>query len=92
RWIKQHLEIKSFLCRNENAIRLQIIAAMIAFALLRIAARRHRLTPPALRLAQLVGSCLFVRKPLAKIDKPPPLNPNRRQPTASPNQGTFSYA
>lgn len=92
RWIKQHLEIKTFLGRNDNAIRLQIIAALIAFTLLRIAARLYRLALPALRLAQLVGACLFVRKPLAHIDKPPPVNPSRRQPTASPNQHEFTYA
>jgi IS4 transposase len=90
RWIKQHLEIKSFLARNENAIRLQILVAMIAFALLRIAARLNRLALPALRLAQLVGACLFIRKPIARIDKPPPVNPHRPQP-ASLLQATFSY-
>ena len=64
---------------------------MIAFVLLRIAAKLRGLTMPALRLAELVGASLFVRKPLAKIDKPPPVNPSRRAP-ASPDQGTFSYA
>ena len=41
RWIKQHLEIRKFLGNNDNAIRLQIFAAMIAYLLLRIAARVH---------------------------------------------------
>ncbi len=39
RWIKQHLDIRKFLGTNDNAIRLQILAAMIAYLLLRIAAR-----------------------------------------------------
>ena len=42
RWIKQHLKIRAFLGRSENAVRLQIFAAMIAFLLLRIAARHSR--------------------------------------------------
>jgi putative transposase len=42
RWIKQHLKIRTFLGRSENAIRLQILAAMIAYLLLRIAARDSR--------------------------------------------------
>ena len=42
RWIKQHLKIRSFLGRSENAIRLQLYAAMIAYLLLRIAARDSR--------------------------------------------------
>ena len=41
RWIKQHLGIRKFLGVNDNAIRLQILAAMIAYLLLRIAARSH---------------------------------------------------
>ncbi len=32
RWIKQHLKIRKFLGNNDNAIRLQIFAAMIAYA------------------------------------------------------------
>lgn len=92
RWIKQNLKIKAFLANNDNAIRLQIVAAMIAFALLRIAARLHRSTQPALRFVQLVGAQLFVRKPLAQIDKPFSLSTRRSQTTASPDQWQFSYA
>lgn len=91
RWIKQHLKIKTFLGRSDNAIRLQITAAMIAFTLLRIAARLHRLTLPPLRLAQLVGACLFTRKPFAKIDKPPPVNPSKPMPKSPPLQAEFQY-
>jgi putative transposase len=92
RWIKQHLEIKRFLAYNDNAIRLQIIAAMIAFALLRIAQRLHRITLPPLRFAQLVGSCLFVRKPLADIDRPPPVHPATARSAFSPLQRELCYA
>jgi len=49
--------------RSENAIRLQILAAMIAYLLLRIAAKSSRSTLPALRFAELVGQCLFTAKP-----------------------------
>lgn len=92
RWIKQHLRIRKFLGNNDNAIRLQVIAAMIAYLLLRLAARVHGLDIPALRFAELVRQFLFARKPIAKIDKPPPLNSARRKPTASPNQMVFCYA
>jgi putative transposase len=47
RWIKQHLDIRKFLGTNDNAIRLQILAAMIAYLLLRIAARVNCLIPAA---------------------------------------------
>ena len=89
RWIKQHLKIRSFLGRSENAIRLQIFAAMIAYLLLRIAARNSRSSLLALRFADLVRTSLFERRPVAAIDKPPdaaPLHPDVQ------NQLGFAYA
>ncbi len=92
RWIKQHLRIRKFIGNNENAIRLQILAAMIAYLLLRLAARRHVVTLPALRLTELIRQRLFMRRPIAEIDKPPPCSPSRRQPNSPPGQLEFSYA
>jgi putative transposase len=92
RWIKQHLNIRRFLGNSENAIRLQILAAMIAFLLLRIAARLHRLALKPIRFAQLVGQCLFLRKPIDRIDKPPPVNPATAIAKTHPDQLRFSYA
>jgi putative transposase len=91
RWIKQHLDIRKFLGNNDNAIRLQIFAAMIAYLLLRIAARLHRLSMPALRLAELIRQFIFARRPLAELDRPPPVNPSKRKPPC-PNQLGFCYA
>lgn len=91
RWIKQHLSIRNFLGRSENAIRLQLIAAMIAYLLLRIAARQSRRAMPAIRFAELVASSLFVRKPLPDIDKPPPVNPSKAKPTIALGQLEFTY-
>jgi putative transposase len=91
RWIKQHLNIRRFLGTSENAVRLQILAAMIAFVLLRIAARLHRVAAPAIRFAQLVGQCLFVRKQIARIDKPPEINPSKSVCRSDPNQLQFCY-
>jgi putative transposase len=90
RWIKQHLKIRTFLGRSENAIRLQIYAAMIAYLLLRIAARHSRSTLPALRFADLVRTRLFERRPLDRIDKPAELQSFSH---ASPSaQLAFTYA
>jgi putative transposase len=91
RWIKQHLDIRKFIGFNENAIRLQILAAMIAYLLLRIAARLNCIKMPALRLAELVCQRLFMRTPIAEIDKPPPVNPSTRQAKVSPHQLGFCY-
>jgi IS4 transposase len=47
RWIKQHLKFRKFLGHNENAIKLQIYAAVIAYALLRLAAEPTRSPIPS---------------------------------------------
>jgi putative transposase len=91
RWIKQHLDIRKFLGRNDNAIRLQVLAAMIAYLLLRIAARINCITMLPLRLAEFVRQFLFTRRSIATITKPPPINPSNRQSRTSPNQFEFCY-
>ncbi|HLH51703.1 MAG TPA: IS4 family transposase [Roseiarcus sp.] len=92
RWIKQHLELRKFLGKNENAIRLQLVTAMIAYALIRIAATVHRLKIPIHRFLELVIQCLFERRDIAALDKPPPVNPSRRRDRTCPNQLSFAYA
>lgn len=92
RWIKQHLKIKKFLGRSQTAVCLQLIAAMIAYLLLRIAARESRITIPAIRFAELVTMRLFMRKRIALIDKPPEVNPAKAQPRTSPDQLELCYA
>jgi len=92
RWIKQHLKIRKFLGNSGNAIRLQLFAAMIAYALLRIAARTHRLAISILRFTDLVTQCLFERRYIATIERPPPVNPSHRKPLCSPDQTSFAYA
>jgi IS4 transposase len=91
RWIKQHLDIRKFLGNNENAIKLQIIAAIIAYLLLRIAARLNGLTIPALRFAELVCQFLFARKPIARIGEPPPRIQSKPIPRFSPDQLELCY-
>src|SRR5207302_10838802 len=77
RWIKQHLDIRKFLGTNDNAIRLQILAAMIAYLLLRIAARVHAVTMLPIRFAELVGQFIFSRRPIAQIQQPRSVNPSK---------------
>jgi putative transposase len=91
RWMKQHLRIRSFIGNNENAIRLQIVAAMIAYVLIRIAAKANCVKLPVLRLLDLVGQCLFDRRKFGAIDKPPPVNPARKRDCSSPNQMRFIH-
>ena len=92
RWLKQHLGLRKFFGRSENAVRLQIITAMIAYLLLRIAVRDSRLTIPAIRFAELIKACIFSRKPIARIDKPPEVHPSKALPRLSLDQMEFCYA
>jgi putative transposase len=92
RWIKQHLNISKFMGKKEDAIRLQIIAAMIAYLLLRIARRLNSLRMLDLRFAELVWQRLFIRTPIARIDKPPPVNPSKPKLKFSIDQLAFKYA
>ncbi len=92
RRLKQHLKIRKFLGNNDNAIRLQLIAAMIAYALLRIAAKTHRVQMTILRFIELVAQCLFDRREIAAINKPPPVNPRKKRDRSSPDQYELNYA
>ena len=84
--------IKKFIAFNENAIRLQILAAMIAFILLRLA---HHTTASKLtlhRFTELAGAFIHSRRPLAQIERPPPINPAKPAPKSGPGQIKFQYA
>ena len=87
RWIKQNLKIRTFLGRSQNAVHIQIFAAMIAFLLLRLAARASQCTLPAIRFAELIGASLFMRRPIDTIDKPP----ERQTKTAHENPDQLGF-
>lgn len=82
KWIKQNLKIKSFLGRSENAVRIQILVALIAFVLLhlyRTTVARNYPTKGSAFLARLrVG--LFNRLDLTDRARPPPPSPATRPP------------
>jgi len=80
RWIKQTLKIKHFIGRSENAVRIQIAVALIAFLLLRLAHAAQRTIPSLLGFARLVRANLMHRRPLDRmLDPLPPLIQNQRQ-------------
>ena len=80
RWVKQTLKIRHFLGRSENAVRIQIAVALIAFLLLRLAHVAQRTIPSLLIFARLVRANLMHRRPLDRLlDTPPPPIQNQRQ-------------
>ncbi len=82
RWVKQMLRIKRFLGTSENAIRIQIAVALIAFLLLRLAqATQEAITSP-LTFARLVRANLMHRRQLSRlleIEPPPHFNTDQME-------------
>jgi IS4 transposase len=70
RWIKQTLKIKHFIGRSENAVRIQIAVALIAFLLLRIANAALRSAQGMLSFTRLVRANLMHRRPLDGLSRP----------------------
>lgn len=80
KWIKQNLKIRHFLGVSENAVRIQIFVALIAYILLRAAqAAQEAITQP-LAFARLVRLNLMHRRPIDALrSPPPPINTDHRQ-------------
>jgi hypothetical protein len=78
RWVKQTLKIRRFLGTSENAVRIQIAVALIAFLLLRLAQTAQHTIASPLAFARLVRANLMHRRRLDRllqIELPPPFNP-----------------
>jgi IS4 transposase len=80
RWIKQTLKITRFLGASENAVRIQIAVALIAFLLLRLARTTiHGIDSP-LAFARIVRANLMHRRPINRLlNTPKPIPINQRQ-------------
>jgi hypothetical protein len=74
RWVKHTLKITHFLGTSENAVRIQITAALIAFLLLRLAHQANRIVPGPLAFARLIRANLLHRRQIADLLRatPPP--------------------
>jgi len=80
RWIKQNLRIRHFLGTSENAVRIQVAVALIAFLLLRMAQNAQKTVPSPRAFACLVRANLMHRKRLDRLlenDPPQGNHPNQ---------------
>jgi IS4 transposase len=80
RWVKQTLRITHFLGTSENAVRIQIAVALIAFLLLRLAQAAQKVVHRPLDFARLVRANLMQRRRIDQLLEPPPpisTNPNQ---------------
>jgi hypothetical protein len=79
RWVKQTLKITHFFGTSENAVRIQIAVALIAFLLLRLAHEANKIVASPLTFARLIRANLMHRRPIAELLKPP-AKPQPKQP------------
>jgi hypothetical protein len=73
RWVKQTLKIGHFFGTSENAVRIQITIALIAFLLLRLAHDANKIVASPLAFARLIRTNLMHRRPIAELLQPKPM-------------------
>ena len=71
RWVKQTLKLKHFVGRSENAVRIQIAVALIAYLLLRLAQQAVKIIASPLAFARLVRANILHRRRLDQLLSPP---------------------
>ena len=80
RWVKQTLKINHFLGTSQNAVRIQIAVALIAFLLLRLAQCAQDAIKSPLAFARLIRANLMHRRRIDRLlhgEAPPNFNPDQ---------------
>ncbi len=67
KWIKQHLKIKSFWGRTENAVKTQIWIAITVYVLVAIAKKRFKLKQSLYEILQIFSICIFDKVPINQL-------------------------
>ena len=67
KWLKQHLKIKKFWGTTENAVRIQIAAAIIAYCLVAIVQHDMKLKRSAYEVLQILSISLTDKTPLREL-------------------------
>jgi len=78
RWIKQTLRIRHFVGTSENAVRIQIAVALIAYLLLSLAHAAQKTIKGPLAFARLVRNNLMHRKRIDRLIGPYPTTPKNQ--------------
>lgn len=86
KWIKQTLRIRRFLGASENAVRIQIFTALIAWLILRLAHDAQTAVARPSAFAALVSLNLLHRRPISALTyHRPPTNDPRQMTPDNPN-------
>jgi hypothetical protein len=67
KWIKQHLRIRSFYGRTENAVRCQIWSAICAYLMVAITKKRLNIQKSLNEILQVVSVSIFEQVPLQQL-------------------------
>lgn len=67
KWIKQHLHVKSFWGVTENAVRIQIYSAIIAYCLVAIIEHDLRLNRSTFDVLRILSMSLFDKTPIKEL-------------------------
>lgn len=67
KWIKQHLKIKSFWGTSENAVRIQIFCAIIAYCLVAIIGFDLKIERSTYEILQVLGISLLDKTPVKEL-------------------------
>ena len=67
KWIKQHLKIKSFWGTSENAVRIQIYTAIIAYCLVAIVRSKLQIERSTYEILQVLGISLLDKTPVKEL-------------------------
>ena len=79
RWVKQTLKITRFVGTSENAVRIQIAVALIAFLLLRLAQATQKAIASPIVFSRLVRANLMHRRTIHNLLEPPPILQDQQQ-------------
>ena len=71
RWIKQNLRITRFIGTSENAVRIQVAVAMIAYVLVRMVLNAQPRTYTAVQVLRVIQTHLWIRKAIERLLDPP---------------------
>jgi hypothetical protein len=90
RWIKQTLKLRHFYGTSENAVRIQIAVALIAFVLIKLAHGAQSVVEGLTRFARLVRANVMHRKPLDRLRPVPGMH--EAVPVQNTAQGTLLWS
>ena len=86
KWLKQNLKLSHFLGTSRNAVIIQIMAALIAYLLVRLASLRQRTSLGMQAIVRLLPAMALARRPLGELLHPP------NQATQSPPGPQMQFA